>query len=68
MFADLSMPWRAYAIADVVAVVAIVLLNLWCVVPPIVHYLRTSLDDEDVERARYDTLVRMSESRKERTL
>jgi hypothetical protein len=68
MFSDLSMPWRLYAIADGIAVVVLVVLNVWCVIPPIVHYLRASLEDDDVQRARYDTVVRISDARKERHL
>jgi hypothetical protein len=67
MFADLSMPWRAVAIADVVAVVALVWLNLRYVLPPIVGYLRETLTTEDgqrIERAQLDTVVRLS-TRKE---
>lgn len=67
MFADLSMPWRAVAIADVVVVVALIWLNLRYVLPPIVVYLRETLTTEDgqrIERAQLDTVVRLS-TRKE---
>jgi hypothetical protein len=70
MFADLSMPWRAVAIADVVVVVVLVWLNLRYVLPPILRYLRETLTTEDgqrLERAQLDTVVRLSD-RKEQSL